>query len=145
MRNLIPFAVALLVVVGVCALPASAEESFRGTVIVTDAGCVHNLFPTDGGAFAIGVSALVTVQPDQNAYVCVDQVAAATSLPNCTSTNGVRIDQNVAFPSSCNNQQVKPVRVEDGGLVSSCVVQVCPVSGASVNAKVWERQGNEGL
>lgn len=119
---------------------AHAAETYLGTVFVTDAGQSHNLLPEDGGSFYVPPLSYITVQPSAAAFVCVDQLDA-TGAPSCTSTNGLTVAQDVAFPSSCKPSQ--RVLVADGGLVSSCVVTIRPVSGASVNAKVWQRMGNE--
>lgn len=120
--------------------PAMAAEKYLGTVFVTDAGAVHNLFPTDGGAFYIAPNSLITVQPSANAYVCVDELTSAKA-PTCSSTLGVLVSSGTAFPSSCASGT--GVLMADGGYVTSCIVSCIPSSGASVNCPVWQRKGNE--
>lgn len=143
MRNLF----ASLVIAGAVlalsyASPAEGAESYLGTLYVTDAGFVHNQWPTDGGQFAIAPSSLLTIQPSANAYVCVDQKAAGTNSPSCTSSNGVLVSSGTAFPTSCappTNYQLP-----DAGLVSGvCLAMCAPASGTSVNCVVWQRKGNE--
>jgi hypothetical protein len=120
--------------------PARAAEKYVGTIVVTDAGAVHNLFPTDGGAFYIAPNSLITVQPSVNAYICVDELTAAKA-PTCSTTVGVLVPSGTAFPSSCASATA--VQVADGGFVQSCTVTCLPASGASVNCPVWVRKGNE--
>lgn len=137
---------ALAVLVGFCAAllltvpQAHAAERYLGTIVVTDGGTVHNLFPLDGGAFFINPNELITIQPNANAYVCVGELTS-TKAPTCSATLGVRVDANVAFPSSCPSGTA--VLMADGGFVNSCVVACLPVSGATVNCPVWSRKGNE--
>lgn len=140
MRHALAVLVGFAVALGL-ATPAAAGESYLGTIIVTDAGVVSNWFPTDGGAFYIAPQSLITIQPNANAYVCVDALTS-TKAPTCSATIGVRIDANVAFPTSCQSS-TGAVLMADGGTVSGCTVAVLPVTGATVNATVWQRRGNE--
>lgn len=130
------FAALMLLVVR----PAQAAEKYVGTIVVTDAGAVHNLLPLDGGAFAIAPNSLVTIQPSANAYVCVDELTS-TKAPTCSSSLGVLVSSGTAFPSSCASGT--GVLMADGGYVTSCIVTCIPASGASVNCPVWVRKGNE--
>jgi hypothetical protein len=144
----------VLLVVGLLAMPlalclvprAHAAEVYRGTIFIQDAGCVHNLFPTDAGAFYIAPNSLITVQPDQNAFICVDELSS-TKAPTCSTTNvtgtarGVYVLANTAFPSSCKPAQ--PALMADGGMVVGCVVSVCASGVVTVNAPVWSRKGDE--
>lgn len=132
--------IACFVAVALLVRPAAAAEKYLGTVIVTDAGAVHNLFPTDGGAFSIAPNSLLTIQPNASAYVCVDELDA-TKSPVCTATNGVLVSSGTAFPSSCASGT--GVLMADGGFVTSCIVTCRPSSGASVNCPVWLRTGKE--
>lgn len=136
---------ALSIVLGIAAAlmlirPAQAGEKYLGTIVVTDAGAVHNLFPTDGGAFYIAPNSLITVQPSANAYVCVDELTSAKA-PTCSTTLGVLVASGTAFPSSCAS--ATSVQVADGGFVQSCTVTCVPASGASVSCPVWSRTGKE--
>ena len=128
-------------VVVALALRVEAAEDYLGTIFTTDAGFTHNLFPTDGGAFAITPTALVTIQPTAAAYVCVDTISQPTHAPACTAANSVQVAANAAFPSSCKTAQ--NVLMADGGMVTGCIIQCGPVSGTSVNCAVFQRKGNE--
>jgi hypothetical protein len=97
------------------------------------------------------------VQPSANAYVCIDALDKQDAglllsdagldqwvqyrRPSCTSANGVRIDANTLFPTSCGSAVA--VAMPDGGQ-TSCTVACVPVSGASAACSVWSRRGNEG-
>ncbi len=142
MRRFLVLTLCLLGVVSLSLLvrPAFANEVKLGTIYVTDAGLSSNLLPMDGGAFAIQGLTLLTVQPDANAYVCVNAVTS-TNRPTCSSDLGVTVASGVGFPTSCP-PSAKFI-MADAGIVSGCVVVVQPVSGASVAAKVFSRLGNE--
>ena len=140
MRHALQVLVAAFVAALMLIPSAEAAESYLGTVYSYDGGAVHNLFPTDGGAFFIPSKALVTIQPNANAYVCVDELTTAKA-PTCSSVLGVKVSADTAFPSSCKSAQ--PVVMADGGTVTGCVVTCAPVSGSSVNCTVWQRTGNE--
>lgn len=131
----------LAVPVALVASTAEAAEKYLGTVIVTDAGMSNNYLPMDGGAFNIPGLTLLTVQPNAAAYVCVNEFAA-TGLPTCSATNpaGVKVTADQALPTSC--PVARQILMADGGYVTGCVVVVMPVSGTSVSAPVWSREGN---
>lgn len=139
MKNALSVLVVVLLV-GLLSVPVEAAEKYLGTVIVTDAGLSSNLLPTDGGSFAITPLSLITIQPNAAAYICVDELTSARA-PTCSSSIGIKVAADTAFPSSCKPTQ--PVFMADGGTVTGCVVVIQPVSGASVSASVWERKGNE--
>lgn len=141
-------------------LPAEAGESYLGQIYNADAGSgttvVSNL--TTLTPFVIAPRSKVTVQPNANAYVCVDNLTKLDAgvllsdgglnywqqlkVPTCTSTTGVRVDSNVAFPTSCSSTP-NPVMPDAGG-VGSCTVSCVPVSGSTVTCTVWNRIGDEG-
>ena len=126
--------------VALLAVPAGAAESYLGTIVVTDAGVVHNLLPLDGGAFAIPAMAKITVQPNAAAYLCVEQLTT-TKAPTCSAVLGVKVAADVAFPTSCGPAHYS--LQADAGSVLGCVVAVMPVSGTSVTATVLSRKGDE--
>lgn len=135
----------LVLFAALCAVPllvpkADAAEKYLGTLFVTDAGAVHNYFPTDGGAFGIPGQTLLTVQPDVAAYVCVNEFGTTPAIPICTAARGVRVEANVGFPTSCPNS--RQILMADGGYVNGCVVGVRPVTGTTVTAPVWSRQAD---
>lgn len=140
MRHALAVLVGFAVALGL-ATPAAAGESYLGTITVADGGVNSNWTLLDGGAFYIAPQTLVTIQPSANAYVCVDALSS-TRAPNCSATIGVRIDANVAFPTSCQSTTGQ-VLMPDAGLVQGCTIAVQPVTGASVTATVWQRRGNE--
>jgi hypothetical protein len=157
MRKLL---VAGVVLALVYVVPAEAGESYLGQVFNADAGTgvsvVSNL--TTATPFVVAPRSKVTVQPSANAFVCVDSLAkldagvllsdggvnfwAQYRVPTCTSTTGVRIDSNVAFPTSCSSSP-NPL-MPDGGGVNSCTISCVPVSGSTVTCTVWQRIGDEG-
>jgi hypothetical protein len=143
-------AVATLALLGVfVAASARAEETYVGSIIVTDGGsganAVHNLLPSDGGAFYLAPNSLLTVQPNAAACVCVDQLAVsgAFRMPTCACTGagkGVKLAADTAFPTSC--APGTNVMMPDGGQ-RACTVACVPASGASVTCDVYYRRGND--
>lgn len=140
MRHALAVLVGFAVALGL-ATPAAAGESFLGQITVADAGVNSNWTLVDGGAFYVAPQSLITVQPNANAYVCIDTLTA-TRAPTCTAITGVRVDANVAFPTSCQSTTGQ-VLMPDAGLVQGCTIAILPVTGATVSASVWQRRGNE--
>lgn len=164
MRRILLVAVPFLVFSGLF-VPAQLARAFElplGVVINIDAGAglnpPSNL--TTITPFRIDALVPITVQPTAAAYVCVETVAnwdAGTLLsdggccsswtqyktPSCRQLDGgsfgVRVEANVAFPSSCGESRV--LAMADGGF-SSCVVSCVPVSGSSVSCYVSRRQAS---
>ena len=134
------------------ALTAIAGEQYLGTIYVMDAGSVDNIFPRDGGAFV--ARGKVSIQPDVNAYVCVDR-------RTCTSGVGVYVPANQLFPTALLAPvQYRGWALTDGGCTGLCdtladggttpataittgVVSVIPVTGVSATVKVFDRRGDE--
>lgn len=148
------------------ATEALAYELPLGIIVVTDAGATSanqglnstsNL--TTATPFRIDALVPITVQPSVAAYVCVETVAnydagillsdggtaswTQYKAPSCRQADGgsfgVRVEANVAFPSSCGESRL--LAMPDGGF-SSCVVSCVPVSGTSVSCPVSRRQAN---
>lgn len=158
MRHFLPLIAFSLAVAALVLVPqeAAAGESYLGTVVNTDAGTgVSNL--TTAAPFIAAPGNLLTVQPSANAYVCINATTTLDAglllpdgglnqwvqyrVPTCTSAIGVRIDANVAFPTSCGGGA--QVALTDGGTGTRCVVSCLPVSGASVSCPTWLRLGDE--
>lgn len=117
------------------ALPVLAGETYLGTIAATSGPTAKNNHGT-ATPFRIPQMAKVTVQCDATAYVATDTITA-------TSTNGVKVVADVAFPTSVGIRQDAPS--PDAGvsaITNSAVISVIGASGA-VNCKVFERRGNE--
>lgn len=120
--------------------PPCYASSWRGNVVVTDGGTAHNL-PTDGGAFVITAGAMIAVQPDATAYVCVDELDLSTSVPTCL--HGTKVSADETFSSNCNSGRRAAV-LDDGSTSTSCVVSCQPVPPrSSVSCSVAIRNNNE--
>ena len=156
MKNALSVIVVCLLLVAV--MRANAAEVYLGTVANADAGTGVNVPSnlTTATPFTIPPNSLITVQPSAAAYVCVDfasQYDAGSTLvdggpgpwsqylvPSCSSTLGVKVAADTAFPSAC--APARALQMPDGGVVS-CAVSCVPVTGASVSCPVWTRSGKE--
>ncbi len=163
-----------LLVVSACVLGylaaarvAHAFELPLGVIVVTDAGATgatqglnvtSNL--TTATPFRIPPLAVITVQPDVAAYVCVELIANLDAgilqsdggisawvqykAPSCRQMDGgsfgVSVAAGTAFPSSCGESRY--LVMPDGGGYFGCVVSCVPVSGTSVSCPVSQRQAN---
>ena len=157
MKNALGVIVALCAV-ALLAVPARAAEAYLGVVTNADAGTgtavPSNL--TTAVPFIIPPATLLTIQPSVAAYVCVDvrggyDAGTVTAdggagpwvqyvVPSCSSTTGVKVAADTAFPSSC--APANRFAMPDGG-ISSCSVACVPVSGVSASCPVWSRSGRE--
>lgn len=119
----------LFLILTLLAAPAFAGEKYLGTIAGT-AGPTTKDNSNTASPFTIPPLARVTVQCDAAAYIATDVVNGATS------SNGVLVQSNTAFPTSVGEGKV---------VISSyrsAVISVIGSSGA-VNCKVFERKGNE--
>lgn len=97
-------------------------ERYLGTIVAT----TTTTNSSTATPFTINNGARLSIQPDAACYVAV----SASSSVTATTTNGVKVEANALFPTS-----VPPTG-------SAGYVAVLAVSG-TVNAKVFEREGNE--
>lgn len=118
----------MLALVALTITTQALSETPLGSIYVTDGGAAYNrtAHVIDGGTFAIPQGSKITVQCTAPVYVCTDNTT-------CSSEKGIKIDTDVAFPTS-----VGPAPESGSALVS-----VRPVSGSTVICTVHRRTGNE--
>ena len=119
----------------ILAAPAFAGEKYLGTIAGTTGPTSKNNHNT-ATPFKIPPMAKVTVQCDAAAYIATDVITA-------TSTNGVKVSADSAFPTSVGvNLDAPSTDAGVSAITNSAVISVIGVSGAA-NCKVFERRGSE--
>jgi len=120
---------------------ATAGEVYKGTITSFDGGASSNRYLTDGG-FDIGQPVKVTLQCTADMYICTDKDRAA-----CTSTTGILVQANVAFPTSVDDStNALTPSLPDGGfvVVGGGLISILPVTAATgPTCKVFRRSGKE--
>lgn len=118
----------LVAVLCLAASTGFAGEKYLGTIAGTSGPTAKNNNNT-AAPFVIPPMAQVTIQCDAAAYIATDTTTA-------TSTNGVKVNADTAFPTSVGSS------LTTVSSVRSSLISVIGASGA-VNCKVFERRGNE--
>lgn len=81
----------LFVVLALVVSAVALAETWIGTIIVNDGGTASNR--TTGTPFAVPPSSPISIQPDQDCYVCTD-------LGGCDAGVGVAISAGQLFPTA---------------------------------------------